>query len=143
MRNSVATTFVLYLLKLYFVQTLIIGSIGLVFKFVVLCCSGGYQLSHPVSTVAYSGCWMKMTSRSRVEKMAINAFSHSRLWPSWRRGPVKKMKLPRQLPWGVKSSTPPGGNALIYAVDMAMSAECILHVIVGQPKHQLQIRPNL
>ena len=36
-----------------------------------------------------------------------------------------KMKLPRQLPWGVKSSTPPGGNALIYAVDMAMSAECI------------------
>ena len=66
-----------------------------------------------------------MTSRSRVEKMAINTFSHSRLWPSWRGGPVKKMKLPRQLPSGVKSSTPPGGNALIYAVDVAMSVECI------------------
>ena len=65
-----------------------------------------------------------MTSRSRVEKMAINAFSRLRLWPSWRRGPVKKTELPRKLPWGVKSSTPPGGNALIYAVDVAMSVEC-------------------
>ena len=123
--KPVVTTFVLYLLKPLFVQILIIGSIGLVFKFVVLCCSGGHQLSCPVSTVAYRGCWMKMTSRSRGEKMAINAFPHSRFWPSWRRGSVKKMKLPRWLPWGVKSSTPPGGNALIYAVDTAMSAECI------------------
>ena len=37
-----------------------------------------------------------------------------------------KIKLLRWLPWGVKSSTPPGGNTLIYAVDVAMSAECIL-----------------
>ena len=52
-------------------------------------------------------------------------FPHSRLRPSWEMGPVKKMKLPRQIPWGVKLSTLPGGNALICAVDVAMSAESV------------------
>ena len=69
----VAKTLVLYLLKLYLLFKLLLLAC-LVFKFVVLCCSGGHRLSCPVSTVAYSGCWMKITSRNRVEKMVINAF---------------------------------------------------------------------
>ena len=37
------------------------------------------------------------------------------------------MKLPRQTPWSVKLSAPPGGNALICAVNVAMSAESVQH----------------
>ena len=35
------------------------------------------------------------------------------------------MKLPRQTPWGDKLSALLGGNALISAGDMAMSAESV------------------
>ena len=64
----IAKTLVLYLLKLYLLFKLLLLAY-LVFKFVVLCCSRG----HPVSTVAYSGCWVEITSRNRVERMVINA----------------------------------------------------------------------
>ena len=37
----------------------------------------------------------------------------------------KKTKLSRQTPWKVKLSILPGGNALICAVDVAMSAESV------------------
>ena len=68
----VAKTLVLYLLKLYLLFKLL-SLACLVFKFIVLCCSRGCRLSCPVSTVAYSGCWVEITSRNRVERMAINA----------------------------------------------------------------------
>ena len=37
------------------------------------------------------------------------------------------MKLPRWIPWGDQLSTLLGGNALICAVDVAMSAESVQH----------------
>ena len=53
-------------------------------------------------------------------------FSHLKLRPSWGGGPVKT-KLPRQIPWGDQLSTLLGGNALICAVDVAMSVESVRH----------------
>ena len=38
---------------------------------------------------------------------------------------LSKMKLSRWTPWKVKLSTLSGGNALICAVDVAMSAESV------------------
>ena len=69
----IAKTRVLYLLKLYLLFKLL-SLACLVFRFIVLCCFGGCQLSRPVSTVTYSVCWMEITSRNRVEGMAVNAF---------------------------------------------------------------------
>ena len=69
----VVKTLVLYLLKLYLLFKLL-SLACLVFKSVVLCCSGGHRLSCPVLTVAYSVCWMEITSRNRVEGMAVNTF---------------------------------------------------------------------
>ena len=37
----------------------------------------------------------------------------------------QKTKLPRWTSWSVKLSTLPGGNALICAVDVAMSVESV------------------
>ena len=53
-------------------------------------------------------------------------YSHSKLWLSWEKG-LSKMKLPRWTPWSVRVSTPSGGNALISAVNVAMSAESVRH----------------
>ena len=51
-------------------------------------------------------------------------FSRLKLRPSWGGGPVKT-KLPRWIPWGDQLSTVLGGNALICAVDVAMSVESV------------------
>ena len=120
----VAKTLVLYLLKLYLLFKLL-SLACLVFKFVVLCCSGGCQLSFPVSTVTHSGCWMEITSRNKSWKDGDQCLSPVRGCDRLGEEGLSKMKLPRWLPWGVRSSTPPGGNALICAVDVAMSAESV------------------
>ena len=125
----VVKTLILYLLKLYLLFKLL-SLACLVFKFIVLCCCGGHRLGCPVSTVAYSGCWMEITSRNRVERMVINTFFPFEVVAilgkrACQKKKQKKMKLPRWLPWGVGLSTPPGGNALICAVNVAMSAESV------------------
>ena len=120
----VVKTHVLYLLKLYLLFKLL-SLACLVFKFIVLCCFGGCQLSCPVSTVMYSVCWMEITSRNRVEGMAVNILSPVQDCDRFGEEGLSKMKLPRQTPWSVKLSAPPGGNVLICAVNVAMSAESV------------------
>ena len=67
---------------------------------------------------------MKLASKNRVGGMAVNAFLPSKIVTFLGRGSVKT-KLPRQTPWGDKLSALLGGNALICAGDVAMSAESV------------------
>ena len=70
---------------------------------------------------------MKITSRNRVEGMAVKAFLPFKVVSILGKRACQKMKWPRQIPWGVELSAPPGGNALICAVNVAMSAESVHH----------------
>ena len=70
---------------------------------------------------------MKLASRNRVGGMAVNAFPPSKIVTFLGKGGSVTMKLPRQTPWGDKLRTLLGGNALICAGDVAMSAESVHH----------------
>ena len=83
---------------------------------------------------------MKLASKNRVGGMAVNAFPPSKIVTFLGKGGSVTMKLPRQTPWGDKLRTLLGGNALICAGDVAMRVSAI---VVGQPKHQSHMRPNL
>ena len=69
---------------------------------------------------------MKLASKNRVGGMVVNAFLLSKIVTILGKGSVKT-KLPRWTPWGDQLSTLLGGNALICAVDVAMSAESVQH----------------
>ena len=56
--------------------------------------------------------------------MAVNAFLPSKTVTTLGKRACQ-MKLPRQIPWGDKLSTLPGGSTLICAVNAAMSMESV------------------
>ena len=57
--------------------------------------------------------------------MVVNAFLPLKIATILGNEGLSKKKLLRWIPWGVKLSTLPGGNALICAVNVAMSVESV------------------
>ena len=86
---------------------------------------------------------MKLASKNRVGGMVVNAFLPSKIVTFMGKGGLLKQNCLGGLQWGDKLSALLGGNALICAGDAAMSVQRVSDVVVGQPKHQLHMRPNL